>query len=362
MGRYEIIYPSLPPDATGGVWINGVNNQGQVVGWYTAGNARRAFIYDPSINPLRVIDLNTLPFGGGVTGYHLGSAVGINEHQVIVGYLLNEANNRLGFAIDFSAESPVVDLLPNLGSDFSYGMRINENGDVLGLFEDVDGVQYGYLYNPGYYGVPGSRNPRDGSPLDLSTDLPDILPLSGRANELELNNPLGERPAQVGGTDANGIAFRYTTGADPVYEDFPDLDLTWDSLFFGINDSGVFIGNARYTPEGAKGKGRTQTQPFRYGLSVEWLMMDSVETPQDINNSNDLISYTHVYRDGWGWVPIDQLVEGSEADLADWLMGTPDLFEMSDPVFPTDVGYIAGRLAYVDEFPRLFVLLPVPTP
>jgi hypothetical protein len=92
------------------------------------------------------------------------------------------------------------------------------------------------------------------------------------------------------------------------------------------------------------------------------VLMDSVETPAGINNSDDLISYTHVYRDGWGWVAIDQLVGGSKPNLADWFQGTPDILRMSDRVFSDDVGYIAGRLAYVDEFPRPFVLIPVPTP
>lgn len=365
--RYEINFPQLPTNSIGGVWINEVNNRGQVVGWYWGVNGRNAFLFAPEVDA--VIDLNSMNLEGIPDGWRMASAVSINEEQVIVGYLLDEQNEldgRRGFALDLGASTPVVDLLPDLGAAGSYGRDINENGDILAGYEDVGGIRRAYLYNPGYYsGDPVVRALRDGLPLDLMNEIPTLLWLTGRAEEFQLNNPLSGRPAQIGGTNADGIAFRYTTGDNPRYETFPDVDLYWDNLFFSINDWGTFCGLARVPDASARGKKvQTTNAPFRYNTSLEVLPFEGqVGTPEDINYAGDLISSTHVFRDDWGWLPIDLLVDETDPDLPIWLSGTTiDLFDMSDRVTADDAGHIVGRLSGIEESPILFILTPIPAP
>jgi hypothetical protein len=173
--QYVLTIPDLPADSTGGVYVNDMNNRGQVVGWYAVGEGRKGYLYDPAI-PGGVIDLSALNLPGIPPGYQINSVVGINDHQVLVGYLTNDfglSGDSIGFAIDWAADTPVVDLLPEMGSGYSYGRKINENGDILGVFEDTGGAIRAYFHNPGVYGDPGLRAPRDGSALNWSAVAPD---------------------------------------------------------------------------------------------------------------------------------------------------------------------------------------------
>jgi probable HAF family extracellular repeat protein len=369
---YQISFPGLPFDATStGVHINDINNLGQVVGWYQTGtDSRNAFLFDP-FSPSAVIDLNTLINVEDLPlGYHIASAVGINDHQVIVGSLHDAEGNRLGFALDYGAAPRVLDLLPELSPTYNYGRRINENGDILGVYLDVDGLYNAYLFNPGFYdgnlGVPDLRDLRggDGAPIDMSSDPVTFLPLDGSANSVELNNPLNGRPAQIGGTDSGGNAFRYTPGGSPAYESFPEINHDLLRAVYGINDDGTFCGRALVPVVGGKGKGKTVSAPYRFNTSLEGLPIDTNQwiNPPQINNSGDLMTGKYVYRDGRNWVHIDTLVSGTIEDLDAWFLGTPNLEKMSDRVTTHDAGHLAGTLDTGDIFGIMFVLTPVVAP
>jgi hypothetical protein len=152
------------------------------------------------------------------------------------------------------------------------------------------------------------------------------------------------------------VAFRYTTGPSPRLETFPELNLDMNQIF-GLNDSGTFCGRV------VRAKGNRNTRdPFRYTQTLEILPPNGGEIPQDINSSGDLISHTQTYRDDWGWVRLDDLVVGSNDDLADWILGAPDLFTMNDRGGAADAGQLVGRLGSVAPLPILFVLTPEPAP
>ena len=101
------------PQGDGSV-LNKMNNLGQVVGrcWGSNGTApNHGFIYDPSVDPDTAIDLNDLNVAGfppppaGYTGWMIGSAVGINDNGVVVGYLQpvntgSGAGPRMGYILD----------------------------------------------------------------------------------------------------------------------------------------------------------------------------------------------------------------------------------------------------------------------
>lgn len=360
--RYRIKFPSLPADSTGGVWINDMNNWGQVVGWYSTDAGQRAFLYDPTVDADRAIDLNSLVTAGLPDGWRLRSGVAINDWMVVVGTLEQTGSSPVQvrpFALDLLADNPVVDLLPDVGVDFSYGRQINENGDILGGYQTSTGDWEGWAYNPGLYGDPLDRSPRDGSPIDMSAEIPDPLLLSGRADEFVLNNPSGGAPAQVAGVDAEGVPFRYTLG-DSAPERFPELNVRWPWLG-GLNDSGTFAGLLS-VPREKNRKG--YSAPFRFNATLDELPSLS-QQPQAINASGDLLFYNVIYRDDWaeyGYVSLFDLGVGSDADLALWNHrdAVIDAFDMNDRAGVSDSGQIVGRLGGVFSNNILFVLTPEP--
>ena len=363
--QYVLTLPALPADGTGTVYENDLNNRGQMVGWYSTAEGRKGYIYASQSSS--IIDLTALNLPGIPDGYQITSVVGINEHQVLVGYLTNDfgaSGNRIVFAVDFAAVNPVVDLLPDMLSTRSYGSKINENGDILGVYTDELGAWRGYIYNPGLYnGDPLVRAARDGIPQDLRDGITSSLPM-GFSPGFNLNNPVGNIPAQVAGTDPNGIAFRYTTGLQPLSETFPEIDL--DGRVRGINDAGTFCGVMNVTTV-VKRITRTSRVPFRYTSIVGQLPGNSgYSSASDINNAGDIIDGDDVYRDTWGWRQLTDLpVIGYDADVLLWLTSSPWGELISDRgVTSDDVGHIAGEISIstggVSYYTRSFVLTPVP--
>ncbi len=329
--RYRIKYPQLPANYNPDMYltVEGItspfflNNKWQVqaVGAYMDLDGRyTAFLYDPAVDPNKAIDLNSWFDGnrGVPEGYYLRSARDINDENVIIGQLEDQAGNRCGFAIDLAAETPVVDLLPTVdGATDLRPTEINENGDILVIYQDASGTWRSYLFNPGYYGDPEHRIPRDGTPLDFrDVDVSDlILPLSGSSVFFHLNNPYQGRPAQIAGVAVDELAFRYTVGAAEP-ERFPIQAYQIGA----INDDGAFCGE-KVTP--LKG-GKYAYQPFRYDdiNGTQLLPTDATRSrfPNDMNRDRDLLTTrSEVYRDDWsGWVALDTLLVGTSTDVALW--------------------------------------------
>ena len=365
--RYRIAFPAMPANATGGLFVDNINDLGQVVGWYSAEDGQRAFIYDATKNGGSVIDLNTVVQGGLPEGWRLRSAVSINDHMVIVGIMELTGSSPVQvrpIAIDLGTETPVVDLLPDVGVDFSYGRWINNNGDILGVYQTENG-SFAWFFNPDLYnGDAQVRAERNGQPQNMTQDVPqDLSALGSRAQQFHLNNAA---PAQIAGVNDNGIAFRYTTGDNPVWQTFPELNLYVSSLG-GLNDAGTFCG-LLYVPR--DGKNKDYTAPFRYTAALNELPPFSqfqFQQPRGINGAGDVIFYDQIYRDDWAkdygrpYVPVDDLVVGTDADLATWFSGTSvDMFVLNNRAGASNSGQIAGRLGGVAPYPILFILTPEP--
>ena len=264
--RYRIQFIDLPANVTGTPtpYVNDINNLGQVVGNYAAEDGQRAFLF----NGDQAIDLNEIVAAGlPDDGWRLRSALAINDHMVVVGNIEKIGSDPIEtrpIAIDLAADNPVVDLLPDVGVVFGLtaGYRINENGDILGIYELANGIYGAWFYNPGLY---------DGDPA---------------VREIKVD-------------------------------------------------------------------------PFRFNQSLDLLPTDDQQQPYGMNSAGDLLTYSYVYRDDWGWVKIDDLVVGTDPDVQAWSSGTAYVAYqngINDRGGPSDAGQITG---YFSDG-RLFVLTPEP--
>ena len=353
--RIKLIEPAVNANGTGSPWINYINNLGQVVGKYQAEDGTRMFLYDPRCDCDQAFDMNAIVTAGIPDGWRLRSALAINDYMVVVGNMEEISTGQVRpIAIDLAADNPVVDLLPAVDVDKSHAIEINENGDILGMVELVDGLDASWIYNPGLYGDPSDRDARDPGPLDMSTVSPELFLLGSRADLFQLNNPVGERPAQIAGVDVDGVAFRYTLG-DAEPEGFPEVNL--DGYVAGLNDAGTFCGLHR----GPKVKGQIKVDPFRFNPSfepsLELLPMDDREQIYGMNSSEDLISaYSYVYHNDWGWVAIDDLVVADmDADVETWRSELRIMRYINDRGGPSSAGQITGMMVGDGRF---FVLTP----
>ncbi len=161
----EYTIQEIPVPGIGTVWINGMTNSGFVYGWFTdtvdgVTVYRSGWIYDQldgvfydlNQEASLLMQAQTL-FGPDAS---ILSVVGMNSRGDMVGYVEDTAAIRKGYVIDTSFEGQfssnpadwTIRALPDFGSDYTYGRRINENGDVLGVYRRADGTSDAYLYNP----------------------------------------------------------------------------------------------------------------------------------------------------------------------------------------------------------------------
>lgn len=335
--RYQIQFFDVPnPD--GNSVLNDMNNQGQCVGWYIdAGEVKRAFLYDPLVDPSMAVDLNTIVTAP--QGWVIASAVGINGHGVIVGYLEPEGSTgavRSGFLLD--PAQPVLTLLPDSTWDYTFPRRINENGDVLGVYynHNPDETWGTYLFNS-------------------STDTEVTVLGDVRNTNVALNNPTDSHDVQVAGTLPDNSAFRWTRGQGLEVLPLISPDVS------GINDAGTVSGSTSVKLKG----NRSERRAMRYSSSLELLPSPYVNASA-INSSSDVSLGTAFYRDDWGALPIDELIDTSDPDAALWFSNSRTsvgLLKLTERLPETGFCGFAASVLYNDALPgRLCLLSPVPTP
>lgn len=357
--RYEIRYFSVGFEGAPGAAVNDMNNLGDCVGFYVSPEGERhAWICNPNADPNSVIDLNEIGAVGVPDGFVISSAVGINDYGAVVGYLLPAGSTgpRSGYVLDLSVDPPVLNLLPNSDPAWvdTYGRMINENGDVLGRFQTADGTSGAYVFNPGLYGTADAE--------------PEVIPFPISHYNLlgALNNPLGDRPAQViarieaGNGSTESIPFRYTRGGQ--VELLEEVEGVKNDGFFAINDAGIMCGWTNILFH-KKPKQRSFVTRFSESSMQIIAGSENIGSPMAINGSGDLAISNNslsqfVYHDDWGLVDLWSVVTGTDTDLARWTTaGGHRLIAISERD-TTGFGMIAGETRNADGTFRGFVLVP----
>jgi hypothetical protein len=341
--RYRISYvPSvLGSDHS---YLNDLNDLGQAVGWSFVNGQRNATLFDvitgTSVLLVDLIDRNSIP-----EGLHLASAVGINNRGVVVGYLFDAEYARHPYAIDLGMVNPVVDLLPQPLGISAYARKINDRGDIVGIYYDTDiGSSGGWSFwhmNPNLYGPEELRIIRDGDndqlpdehPIDLRFaeyfDLFSDLGIQQQSADMDITEPDYENgfPAQFIANTVEGPV-RYTVAdsvVDPasssssIAEWFPEV--TYTSKIGGINNFGIWAGRSSILT----GKGnKTKWEIHRYGSGLEILPIDSSESPTAINDESHVLFESGTMLRDWGdglgerAVSISDIVVGTQDDISLW--------------------------------------------
>jgi hypothetical protein len=368
--RYEINRVDFPADSYSN--INDVNNFGDVVGWvaFTEGDGsrgpNRAYLANPAMSQFvlldSIVDTSNLP-----ANTWLASVVGINDHGVVVGYTLNDADERYPFAVDLALERPVVDLLPRTGFVYDYASKINNRGEIVGVFlnpldpetTDDNYISLWYL-DPLLYGDPATRIARDadelGNPLpfDMSQQSPVSLEsiVGPTSHRVFISNPSGDTPTFIGGTSSiDSAPFRLdiSTMAAEFLTDF-----TTNGVVRGMDASGALVG------VGAEpGKGKKITA---YGY--RYIDVLKVLPEPDVAGCGPVGDVLFARADGYAlyrdWqdelgtrsVSLNDLVTGNLEDLAIWNSSVQQLVKMSSG------GVIALRL----DGDQVVTLFEVPAP
>jgi probable HAF family extracellular repeat protein len=129
--------PLTDPLATNSTTAVGINAAGQIVGRYHNGTGTHGFLYNGGI-------YSTLD----VPSATLTAASGINSSGVVVGTYRN-ASGAHGFIYDPSnMANPFTTLDAPLAFGDTEATGVNDAGQVVGLYIDVDNAIHGFLYNP----------------------------------------------------------------------------------------------------------------------------------------------------------------------------------------------------------------------
>lgn len=331
--RFQIQYFVMPHGAGGGN-IDDMNSYGETVGWYLdATGQKRAFVFLPNLNSQTAYDLNDLV--AAPAGWIIASAVGINDHGIIVGSLSQTGSNadpnaRRGFVLDTGAPTLSLQSLPDSAWTNTSPWDINDNGDIVGLYSDANGAWYIYIYNPADDIVPITMGP------------------AVKPSTICLNNPQGARPAQVGGQLADGTQFRWTPGFG--LETVPTGGLQY---VYGINDAGTLCG-AAYV------KGKFATALYTSSLVT---LSGGQGIAYDINNGGDVIvgDPATYYQAGWGFMSMSSLIDTSDPDYTIWKSGASYLVKLGERD-STNFGKVCGETVFSDGSHTNFVLTPVSIP
>jgi Hint domain len=133
----------------------GINNAGQIVGWYYAAGYFTGFIdnngtFATITDPLAYVNGNP-SMNGSISG---GGTLpnGINNQGQIVGFFINSIGTQFGFVDTNGTFAAISDPLAAAGLFVgTYASGINDSGEVVGWFYDASGSQHGMIDNAGTF-------------------------------------------------------------------------------------------------------------------------------------------------------------------------------------------------------------------
>lgn len=354
--QYALQRFAMPSDYAGGtVAIRGMNDLGEAVGYYPpSAGGEEPFYYSSLTGTSIATNLNDLQFADGYAvpeGWYIYAATGINNWGDICGALAlaSDPAQLRGFVLELRADPldpapvPRLHLIPDEAWAHTYASRINDAGEVLGRGDSATP----YIYRPALHGAAGDETVQ-------------VLPLVCDAYYALLNNPVGERAAQVL-TFSQGVLHFYTLGdavAQPVDVDVDDAR--------GLSDSGTFCGFNSV----AVRKNKFERRGYWYDGSLHEL--PGVEFAQDINVTGDVAGSNNVlFHAVHGLLDLDSLVvTANDTEHQVWTNSVPSglLLTERNPAGtdPSVADYpaIAGRLQRYDTAYSFFydgyILFPMP--
>ncbi len=305
-----------------------MNENAAIVGDYRAlSGLMSGFLYDPAINAQQAIDLNDMV--DIPEGWMIRAGYGINDRGAIVAAIVklsaldpaDPAFEIHGVLIDTREERvngkwiPIS--IPDVAPAISFSRGINNNGDIVGVFEE-NGAAGAFLFNTGLYREAGP----DAEPQILPVQLVSWFTFQS----LLLNDPLANRPLQVVGTDGV-VVFRYTKGAAEP-EEYPSLSAYETPTLGGINGYGEFCGRLKVR----KTKGsQTVLRPFRFDPETQdspTLLGNETDhaglVASGVNDSGDVVAYGGwnigecLFHSSVGTFVLDNLVTGSAEEINTW--------------------------------------------
>ncbi|WP_347990148.1 DUF3466 family protein [Methylomonas sp. AM2-LC] len=136
------------PNSTKGTYAYGINNSGDVVGYFDNGNVGNGFLYNGST-------YTTLIDPNATNGTY---ALGINNNGEVVGYYTDSTGNH-AFVYNGSTYTTLnyPNTTPNNPTLDTYAFGINDSGKVTGYFVNNHGVSLiGFVATPATVPVPTS--------------------------------------------------------------------------------------------------------------------------------------------------------------------------------------------------------------
>lgn len=194
------------PDAFSASSFGGINDSGQIVGWYDNGYKLIGLLYSTG-----AFSTFSYPNGSNVLGTTI--AKGINDAGQISG--------TIGpFGVEgYVYQNGMFTLIraPGAGYAGSYLSGINNNGQVVGDFSNFANQYFLFIYSNGSFTT---------------------IPAPGPSG-IGFSNALNDADQIVGGPDIQGRSFEYTDGLFATIT-FPGAARTTAT---GINDSGEIVGS-----------------------------------------------------------------------------------------------------------------------
>ena len=213
------------PNATGATVAYGINNAGDIAGYYTDASGTHGFLY--SGGTYQTIDG---PSGAGGT-----NPFGINNMGDIAGYYTDASGGSHGF-LDSSGVFQDIDD-PNAPQtvmyDYSNAFGVNDSGDIVGHYNDVSTGGHGFLYTP--------------SSGFMTLDEPDETTGPAYGTQLlginKAGSIVGIYETGTYNTPSYGShGFLYTPG-DGQFTTLDDPNAVSSTYAFGINNAGDIVGN-----------------------------------------------------------------------------------------------------------------------
>jgi probable HAF family extracellular repeat protein len=140
-GQFTMLNPVVNAAVTN---AQGINNQGDVVGFYsTDGAHQHGFLFNTTTQQY------TLLADPNVPNLFLTQFLGVNDNGLAVGYWQDNAGNQHGFLYNLSTGTYTFLDNPNAvvsnGVEITQITGINDLNEITGFFVDPNGVQEGFL-------------------------------------------------------------------------------------------------------------------------------------------------------------------------------------------------------------------------